>query len=516
MVVFQSTAGYTWKLVDQIREMVRLREGMTSAGMSQASMDRAVATLRLYKRYCDSASVDKIIATATSAVRDASNGAQFLERASNEAGISLRVLSGREEAYYGCLGVLNNISVDDGWIIDIGGGSAQISRIQNGAFVEGEALPLGALRLTETFVSSDPISNADRKALEKFVDEQLATLPWLQPSGKETVVGMGGTIRNLAYVELARANVPVDSLQGFSLTKKSVRASVRQLTRLSVAKRERISGLNSDRADIITAGALVLNRMVRHLGCDEVAISVNGLREGLFFEEFWSHLETPVVADVRRFGVLNLARMYGYEKVHANHVRYLALRLFDQMAPLHGLGLEIRELLEAAALLHDIGTAIGYKGHHRHSANLIQSNGIAGFSVRETALIALAALYHRKGRPSQGEFSPLLRNSDEQVLRVMASLLRLAEFLERGRNSIVTDVLVSWTDDELSISLVADEYPAVELWESKRQAAPLLEGVFGRNVSIQSLVPAEIETEAKLSKSPPVDEKDDYVSDGFR
>jgi exopolyphosphatase/guanosine-5'-triphosphate,3'-diphosphate pyrophosphatase len=513
MVVFEASLGYTFRLVDQIREMVRLREGMGVDGMAAPAMDRAIATLRLYRRYCDSSAVDQIIATATSAVRDAKNGPQFLDRSRAEAGIELRVLTGPEEAYYGVVGALNNISVTDGWVLDIGGGSAQISRIEQGKFVSGEALPLGALRLTETFVTSDPPNESEQKAIENEVDRQLRNLPWLVPSRGERLVGLGGTIRNLAYMDIARSALPVESLHGFSLTQKSIRASLRQLTKLPQAKRERINGLNSDRADIIAAGAIVLDRIIRYLGCAEIAVSVNGIREGLFFEQFWSHLESPVVSDVRRFGVLNLARMYNYEKAHANHVRYLALRLFDQSSALHGYGTDVRELLEAAALLHDIGTVIGYKGHHRHSANLIRSNGIAGFSTRETVLIALATEYHRKGRPELNEGTVLFNKDDGRLLLVLSSILRLAEFLERGRNAIVSDVIVKWTTSDLEITLVADEFPSVEMWEAKRQAVPLLEEVFGRAVLIRSLVPSNDDGVVKAPDPPnPVDEEDDYFS----
>jgi exopolyphosphatase/guanosine-5'-triphosphate,3'-diphosphate pyrophosphatase len=193
-----------------------------------------------------------------------------------------------------------------------------------------------------------------------------------------------------------------------------------------------------------------------------------------------------VVADVRRFAVLNLARIYRYQKRHALHVRYLANRLFEQLAPLHGYGPEEQRLLEAAALLHDLGTIINYDDHHKHSETLIANSGLPGFRPRETALVALLSRYHRKGTPTPDGYDVLFREGDEQRLTRLAAILRLAEFMERGRNAVVDDVAVSWEDEKLTLTLIADEYPAVELWETERNALELVVAAFGRQVVLES------------------------------
>lgn len=470
--------------------MVRLREGMTADGLSKAAMDRAVATLKLFRRYCESSEVDEIIATTTSAVRDGRNGAAFVARVQDEVGFDLRVLSGEEEAHLGVIGVLNNIVMPRGVVIDIGGGSAQISEVVDGRFSRGASVPLGSLRLTETFVTSDPVSKADAAAVKSEIARQLDSIQWLESYsvGKSDgeLAGLGGTIRNLGYMEIARRGLPLLTTHGLRVTRKAVKASIKRMMAMPLAERQAISGLNSDRADIVTQGLMVLAALMERIDAKELAISTNGLREGLFFERFWTDLEYPVVDDVRSFGVLNLARIYGYDEAHANHVRYLALRVFDQMQPLHGYGDDERQLLDAAAILHDIGTVIGYKGHHRHSATLIVNSGLPGFTIRETALVALMTLYHRKGDPRVGEYGSILRGGDDKRLRRLAAVLRLAEFLERGRNAVVKDVVVEWTKRKLEFRLVADDHPAVELWDADRKAAPLLEEVFGREVVLRS------------------------------
>ncbi|NUM46398.1 MAG: Ppx/GppA family phosphatase [Anaerolineales bacterium] len=489
LVVMHAIPGYSYRLQDEIREVVRLRQGMTEAGLGEAAEARGYSTLRLFKRFCESNGVHLVLPTATSAVREAANGKAFVERVARELGIALRVLTGQEEAYYGVLGVLNEVPIREGYVLDIGGGSAQLSEVCDGEFVQGEALTLGALALTERFIRHDPIRPAEFDAVRAEIERQLDTLPWAKPGAGLTLVGIGGTIRNLAAMEAARQAYPLNTLHGFSLSKASVEKSIQIFRELPLEKRQKLSGLHKDRADIILPGAVVVLAVMERLAVEAVTISISGLREGVFLEKFWRHLPYPVIPDVRRFSVLNMARNYGYQKNHANHVRFLALRIFDQLAPLHGYGPRERELLDAAAMLHDLGSIIGYEDHDKHSQTLIEFNGLAGYSPREIAIIALLTRYHRKGFPSLEGYKAVLDKQDKPLLERLAAILRLSEFLERGRNATVDDVTVTWNKDRLRITLIADEYPAVELWQAQRHALDLMAEAFKREIVLDSLAP---------------------------
>ena len=487
LVLMTAIPGYSYRLEDEIREVVRLRQGMTGSGLSETAVARGLSTLKLFKRFSESTGADLILATATSAVRDAANGVAFVDRVRDEIGLELRILDGEREAYYGAIGALNDVPMGDGLILDIGGGSAQLSEVRDNRYYRGESRTLGALALSERFAHSDPIGDRERAALEKEIASQLDDITWLPEIAADQLVGLGGTIRNLAKIEAARQNYPLNTLHGFRLTRKSVEKSIALFCDNDLDKRRKIPGISPDRADIILAGALVVRAVLKRLGLDDITISACGLREGLFFEHFWGHLPFPVIPDVRRFSVLNIARNYQYQKQHANHVRYLAGRLFDQLAPLHGYAAAERELLDAAALLHDVGTVIAYDGHHQHSQTLIHYNGLAGFTPREVALIGLLARYHRKGTPDISTYDPLLTNDDLTLLTRLAAILRLAEFLERGRNGVVDDIITNWGDDYLRLTLIADEDPAVELWQTERNALPLVESAFARKVLLDSI-----------------------------
>jgi exopolyphosphatase/guanosine-5'-triphosphate,3'-diphosphate pyrophosphatase len=488
MVILSSLPGYAWRQTDQIRMVVRLREGMTGRGLSDAAITRAYSTLRLFKHYCDSSGIDQIIATATSAVRDAANGPVFLERLEQQIGLSLQILDGEREAYYGTNGALNEVAFDTGFVVDIGGGSAQVSRVERRRFLRGSSMPLGALALKERFVTKDPPKSAEIAAIQREIATHLAEHPWIIPADG-ILVGVGGTIRNLARIEAERQNHPLNTLHGFLLSRSAIDQAIEQFAKLPLEKRRDIPGLMPDRADIILPGALVIQAVMRHLDTEHLTVSVNGLREGLFLEQFWQHLTWPVISDPRRFSVLNMARIYQYQKNHANHVRYLAGRLFDQLVPLHGFGYNERELLAAAALLHDLGNIISYDTHHRHSEMLIVHSGLAGFTPREIALIALLARYHRKGAPDISPYRSLMQPDDTRLLMQLSAIIRLAEYLERSRNATVDDVLATWDHTTLRLTLIAEEYPAVEVWESERNAVPLVESAFGRKVSLESAAP---------------------------
>jgi len=489
LVVLNTQVGYSYRLEDQVREVVRLRHGMTEQGLSAEAFERGFSTLRLFKNFCDSTKVSKIIAVATSAVREAANGPLFVQQVREEIGLELQVLTGEQEAYYDTLGALNEVSIQKGVVLDIGGGSIQLSEVRKRRFQQGVSLTLGTLALTERIVSHDPVTKDEYAALQAEIERQLDTVKWLKKKEGEPLVGLGGTIRNLAQIQGENDGYPLYTLHGFMLKRESVEESIKLFKKLPVEERKDIPGLTPDRADIILPGAMTLLEVMKRMDVEEIAVSQNGVREGVFLEYFWEHLDPPILPDVRRFSVLNLARFYNYEKEHSNHVRFLAERMFWQLTPLHGYGSKVFELLDAAALLHDIGRIIDYRGHHKHSQTLVENNGLPGYSPRELALIGLLTRYHRKGNPSIDGYEMLLEKDDLSLLTRLSAILRMAETLERGRNANVNDVILTWDEDELRLTLITDAYPSVELWQAERNAAPLMAAAFERDVRLDSFAP---------------------------
>jgi exopolyphosphatase/guanosine-5'-triphosphate,3'-diphosphate pyrophosphatase len=267
------------------------------------------------------------------------------------------------------------------------------------------------------------------------------------------------------------------------LTIKALDNIVSLLKKNNKAGRESISGLNRDRADVILAGAVILQQLMKQSNFEEVSISGQGLREGLFYEHFLSDQEKPLLPDVRTFSVQNLANLFDYEAVHTAKVRELSLSLFDQLQPLHGYGTWERDMLAHAALLHDIGIQVGYYDHHKHSAYLLVNAPPPGFTHREVALLTILVRSHRKGSVKTGEYSAVLASDDDERAARLGALLRLSEDLERSKSQVVQHTSVEFERDIVRLKLHTQGEAIAELW-NVNQRTGLFEKAFGRKLEV--------------------------------
>lgn len=481
LVVFAFQEGKRFRLVDEIREPVRLGEGLGERGqLSDDAIERAISALRLYADFAEATEIDQLLVIATSAARDASNGSAFLQKVA-QMGLQVQVLSGLEEARLGTLAVANSFDLNNAWVMDLGGGSAQISRMQQRLYHSGQAYPLGAVRLSEKFLKSDPPKRSEVEALEAFALEHLK--PILQEMRQDTLplIAMGGTIRNYAKMVQKAKGYPIDMLHGFFLSKTDLEQTLDNLLHLPLSKRLEVEGLQADRADLIVAGGLVYRTVLRQTGLDGLYISGQGVREGAFYEHF---LPSPhLLSDVRGFSVRNLFSHYPQEIGHTARVRHFARQLFRALKPLHGYGPEDERLLDEAALLHDIGMSVGYYDHHKHGEYLVMSASLPGLSHREQALLAMLVRYHRKSEPKLGTYRNLMNKGDDKRLLRLATLLRLAEYLERSRAGRVENIDLAVSSEQVHLRLIAQNEPWVELVEVRKQRG-LFKKAFGLELEV--------------------------------
>lgn len=483
LVVLNYTPHHSFKLTDEVRETVRLAEGIGPDGRIQpAAIDRGVAAMRLFANYCKSVGVDRIVPVATSAVREASNQAEFLERVEYEAGLKMRVLSAQEEAYYGYVGTVNALPLDNAFLIDIGGGSTQGTMIRARGFGQSFSRPLGALRISDRHIHSDPITAKDFKALEQAAADTFTDIDWFSASQGATLAGIGGTIRTLAEIDMKAQRHPLDRVHGYALRLDRLEQLIERLRGMTTHQREDVPGLGRDRADLILGGAVILRHLMRQGGFEAIVASGYGLREGLFFEHLLVGENPPVLGDQRAFSVLNLARLYSYESIHAAKVRELASSLFDQLQPLHGFGPWERELLGHAALIHDIGITIGYYDHHKHGEYLVLNSALLGFSHREVVILAQLVRSHRKGDILTEPYQAVLDPSDRDRIAKLAALLRIAEHLERRKCQVIQQIRVE-IGDPVRLYTTALGDASVEIWEANRRTA-LFRKAYGRGIEI--------------------------------
>jgi exopolyphosphatase / guanosine-5'-triphosphate,3'-diphosphate pyrophosphatase len=487
LVVYGFEQGSWWALIDEIREAVRVSEGLGSDGELQPGpVDRALHTAAVFAAFCQASGIEEVDAVATSAIREAPNRDELLGAIRRDTGLEVRVISGDDEARYGWLAVVNSTTVEDGYGIEIGGGSVQAVRIEDRRLKDSCSLPLGSVRLSEAFLPSGKPSNKERKAVRKHVVEQVEAIDWWPQKGGR-LVGIGGTVRNLAAAALKKLETPDIEVQGFVLTREALDDLIEEMADKPASKRDSIPGIKPDRADVILGGTIALATMMDEGGFDEIEVSEAGLREGIFFERLLDDSDPPLFEDVRRDSVINLARRYRTDDAHVSHVAKLSLELFDSLgeAGVHEYGEDERDLLWAACELHDIGVAIDYDDHHHHSAYLILNSGLAGYTSREQVMIAVIARYHRKGDPDGDSLGDLAKKGDKSRLRLLSGIIRLTEQLERSRDQSVASVAVRASDGKV---VLFPEFgsgdPSVPLW-SARRSADLLADAVDREVEIQ-------------------------------
>ena len=486
LVVFSAVRGTWWRRSDEICDGVRIGAGEDATGaLSPEAVDRALHTLDMYAGFLRASLLvpEQARAVATSAIRDASNRAGFVRRAEAATGLRITVLSADEEAWYGYLGAVNSTTLRQGLVLDLGGGSLQLTRVKGRAARRHASWALGTVRMTERFL---PDARARRKqidALRKHVRQELRSAAWVR--GRPNVVGIGGTVRNLAAAAQRAHGLPKYGVQGFVLERGALDELVDELAGRPSADRGNLPGIKPARGDVILAGAVTVQAALDVAEADAIEVTGAGLREGVFFASHLAPADPPLFEDVRAASVRNLAAQFEADLAHADHVARLALGTFDALADagLHAGDPVERELLWAAALLHDIGASVDYDDHHKHSRYLVLASGLPGFSARETALVAQMTRYHRKGVPELGEFASLARPGDRELLRRCAALLRLAEQLERSRDQLVRETTVELADGAVALGLVGTGDLSVACWSAERER-DVFELAFGRPLQV--------------------------------
>jgi exopolyphosphatase/guanosine-5'-triphosphate,3'-diphosphate pyrophosphatase len=452
-------------ILDREKEMVRLGE---SAGdmsvLSHAAIDRAVAALDRFRQVAESHGAP-IAAVATSAVREADNRDVLIDRAWAEAGVHVDVISGVEEARLIHLGVLQAVPVFDRRLLlcDIGGGSTELLVGLRGEVLAARSLKLGAIRLTRRFFDGELTHPGAVDACRRHVRSTLA--PFAREVARhdlEVAVGSSGTVTALAEMAAVRATGERPrSVSNLTLSRADLDGVVAALVAAPTTKaRASISGLDAGRADIILAGSLILEQVVDVLGIEEMLVSDYALREGVLLD-LWQRRHGGSLhhlSDLRRRSVLDLADLMDEDPAHSAQVARLALELFDALAGRLGLGDDAREVLEAAALLCNVGLFLSHAQHHKHSSYVIRSTDrLTGFTEREVERIALVARYHRKSEPKakHPEFAAL-SEEDQHLVRGLAGILRIAIGLDRNHASRVAGVEVQDRGEEVVVTAVPD------------------------------------------------------------
>jgi exopolyphosphatase/guanosine-5'-triphosphate,3'-diphosphate pyrophosphatase len=462
-----------FETLHQERDPIRPGEGVFATGaMPRQVANRLIATLRRLGAHARREQA-RLRVVATSALREASNREEVVRRARDEAEVTLEVISGREEARLICLGVLaGKPPGEHSCIIDLGGGSTEVATAIGETPTNLWSVALGAVRLTELFEAHDRISKKQLKLMRAFAAEAIEeALPGKKDVRARVALGSSGTINSL--IVYAAGGGQQASLAGIS-------QAVDELVELEAEGRRKV--FDPRRADIIVAGGIILEATMRHLGLRAIKGTDRGLRDGV------------IVDLMRRKGAgddgglaenaLALARRFDVDEDHCRQVAWLALGLFDDLASFHRLPASARPLLEVAALLHDVGHAVSYQKHHKHSHYLIANADFPGLSDDERQLAALIARFHRRSPPEVShELLEGLTGPQLTLVRKASTLLRIAVALDRSHHQVITRARATAGPGRVTLRLTATRPADLEVWSAEHEL-PVWRRIFGRPLEI--------------------------------
>lgn len=469
LVLAEIRKNNSFKIIDELKETVRLGEGMTSSSkLKDDRMNKAIQTLKMFKNLCVASKTDEIIAVATAAVREASNQGEFLDRVETEVAINVEVLSGKDEGYYDYWGVANSLESNNGLIMDIGGGSIELIWMKDRRVNESISLPFGALDLTQRFDLYDSIDNEQEEKLKSFLKEEYQKIDWLSKIEDIRLIGVGGTIRNIAKIDQRKKDRPLKILHHYEMKNKDIYRVFDIVKNKNLKERKKISGLSKKRADIFIGASAAVAMLIDFCSIEKVLISGNGIREGLIYNHLCN--DSDPVDNIVDFSIHNIINNFDLNENHAEHVYQLTDALYQQLKPLFNLNEEefngdVDKILKVAAMLHDSGSSINYYDHHEHSFYMILNSGINGLNHRELLLSAYIAASHRhnkyklhKYNLNRSSFKEIInkKGADKELIRKLGILLEIAESLDRNMNGLVTAIECKIDPDVVVIKAISE------------------------------------------------------------
>lgn len=501
ILVVRLNPNGSYTILTKQKELVRLGDGEFEHGnLLPEAIERTVTVCRKFAELARSFGAGELVAFATSATREAKNRAELLRRLEEEAGIEFRVISGREEARLIYLGVSSAVDLGDRSLlfIDIGGGSTEVGIGDRHRHRLLESLKVGAIRITNLFVApgeSGVVPPENYREIRRHIkSECVHAVGHLASERFDVAYGCSGTIQTLADAARHLCHPGVSAAE-YALAHADLQRVVAHLCSLPLEERRRVPGMVANRADIIIGGAAILDVLMEELGIAEISISDRTLRDGMLADylsrtDGFPHAE-PL--SVRKRSVIQLGRSCGIDEAHALTVTRLALELFDSAADenLHALGEWEREMLEYAAYLHDIGSFISFTRHQIHSQYIIKNADLPGFSQRETEVLGLIARYHRKRAPGKNDRRLAAQSTRmRRTVRILSTLLRYAEHLDRTHAGLVQHVRFTSRDSDVRLRIRCPDDCALEVW-AVRSDRDVFAKVFGKDLTVECVRPGE-------------------------
>lgn len=503
------TSG-AYNMVYNQKEALRLSQKVNDNNLlTEEAFSSTIDTMRSFAHMCKVYQADKIIAVATAAIRNASNGAELVAKVAEETGIQLHIISGNTEAYISYLGVINTLDVKNGIIFDLGGGSTELILFKNRKLVESVSVPLGAVNTTGMFNICNEMPPNVYNDLCAFVMSRLEQYPWIKQSGLP-LIGVGGTARTVAKIIQRAKKYPATKIHNYAYPVQTFRSFFNKLRLTNLEQRKKISGLSSERSDIILAGSSIISCLLEVTGAKKLITSGCGLREGLFYDYYSKANNVPIIAkNILERSRENTLRLFESDTSHARHITKLALAMFDGWMELHKLRKSNRRLLETAALLHDIGITINFYSHARHSAYMIQNAKLFGLTHKEQIITSAVAGWHNgvsKNYFKSRFYKEMLTENNWKLINKLALMLALAESLDYSEMRMIHSLTATFNKKNAVLSIRAEQIPTIEMHQIKAHL-PWFKKTFGLELKVEvleeqdnKLVSAENDNDSALGR----------------
>ena len=484
----------SFRTVDKLKEMVILAEKGMENHLSNDAIDRGLEALNRIKSLCDRQEVAEILAYATSAIREADNGGDFIQRTQDEVGITVRAIPGKMEAEMIGLAVRHGIALgpENVLMVDIGGGSVEFIVGNNDSFTYLKSLKLGVARMAARFVNSDPISKKDIKALRKHYKTELKEVAeTLAKHSVKTIIGSSGTMENIAAMIAGRNDITAAmTLNELVYSAEEFNSFYGYFIKLDETERRKEKNLDEKRVPIINPGMVLADYLIKAFDIENIKISEGALRDGMiinYINDNRANTDLQLIADFpdpRKRSIHELLRKCNWQAAHSQQVAKLAGQLFDTLREDFGLPEADRELLEYAALLHDIGYYISYRKHHKHALYIIRHSDLRGFTEDEINLMAHVARYHRRSHPKKKhtEYKKLPKSLRKRIKKLSA-ILRVADGLDRSHYQNVRNMDIEIGKEQITLHLTTEGDPELEIWGACHKGK-LLEKVTGKSLRV--------------------------------
>ncbi|RAP75508.1 Ppx/GppA phosphatase family protein [Paenibacillus montanisoli] len=459
LVIYERTSGGAQRVIDGSKRAARLSERLNDEGsLPSETIDELVDMINHFRLICAHHRTGHIRAVATAAIRNASNRNEILHRIEAKTGLPIELLTGEEEAGYGFLGMINSMAVRDGFLIDIGGGSTEVSLFKDRTLVQSVSFPFGSVSMTRLFAKGGMLSDQQLRELEQHVAEAAHGEAWLKGIPGLPLVGVGGTARALGKVHQAYSKYPFESTNNYPIMMQSADDLFELLRKEPLEKRSKIPGLSKDRVDIIVPGLAILRAIFRHIGASHYIVCGAGLRDGLFFATRFP--ERPRLDDVLTYSVNNLAALHPEAPMqHTSQVNRIALSLMDMLQYQLQSPVQARLLLDVASILHRIGASIDYYDYRKHTFYLMINSHINGLSHMELLMCAAIASYKGKNRVKQiaTAYKPLLGDEEITFICKLGTLLQLAIALDRSETQAIAKLGIEISGGKLHLRAIRAE-----------------------------------------------------------